>query len=63
VEEQMKKLRLELDDLQVTSFETAAEDAGRGTVEARELDPTRRTACPTCDTLCATCPTLCLPYC
>ena len=57
----MKKLRLELDDLAVTSFDTAAGDEGRGTVEAHA--PTRHTACPTCDTLCPTCETLCLPYC
>jgi hypothetical protein len=53
----MEKLRLELDDLTVTSFKTVPEaDETRGTVEAQELDPTRRTACPTCRTLC-------LPYC
>ena len=60
----MEKLRLELDELTVTSFDTApAPDADRGTVEARVLNPTRQTRCPTCDTLCATCETLCLPYC
>jgi hypothetical protein len=53
----MEKLRLELDDLAVTSFEAESEPEGNvGTVEAQELDPTRRTACPTCRTLC-------LPYC
>lgn len=50
----MQKLRLELDDLSVTSFDTAGED--REAVEHPALDPTRRTACPTCRTLC-------LPYC
>ena len=53
----MEKLRLELDDLAVTSFNTASEtDERRGTVEAQALDPTRHTGCPTCRTLC-------LPYC
>ena len=32
----MRKLRLELDDLQVESFETAEARAARGTVEANE---------------------------
>ena len=59
----MEKLKLERDDLQVTSFETAEAEESRGTVEGQALDPTRRTACPTCDTLCATCYTNCLPYC
>ena len=60
----MEKLKLELDDLQVTSFATDASDSPRGgTVQGQALDPTRRTACPTCDTLCATCYTNCLPYC
>jgi hypothetical protein len=60
----VKKLRLQLDDLAVASFDTACEvEERRGTVEAQALDPTRRTACPTCDTLCPTCVTLCLPYC
>jgi hypothetical protein len=57
----MEKLKLELDDLTVTSFDTSDTDEGRGTVEAH--DPTRHTGCPTCDTLCPTCHTLCLPYC
>ena len=52
----MEKLRLELDDLAVTSFETAQADGDRGTVEAQALDPTRHTRCPTCETLC-------LPFC
>ena len=53
----MEKLKLELDDLAVTSFDTASEtDERRGTVEAQALDPTRHTGCPTCRTLC-------LPYC
>jgi len=53
----MEKLKLELHDLAVTSFDTASEtDQGRGTVEAQALDPTRNTGCPTCRTLC-------LPYC
>jgi hypothetical protein len=52
----VQKLRLELDELAVTSFETAEAEESRGTVEAQALDPTRRTACPTCRTLC-------LPYC
>ena len=56
----MEKLRLRLDDLSVTSFGTApGEDEARGTVEARELAPTRHTGCPTC----ATCETNCLPFC
>lgn len=49
----MQKLRLELDDLSVTSFDTEEEPDA---VEHQALDPTRRTACPTCRTLC-------LPYC
>ena len=53
----MQKLRLELDDLTVTSFDTAEEtEEQRGTIEAQELAPTRRTRCPTCETLC-------LPFC
>ena len=59
----MEKLRLELDDLVVTSFETAAAEDSRGTVEGQVLDPTRHTRCPTCDTLCPTCQTLCAPVC
>lgn len=59
----MRKLRLQLDDLAVTSFETADADEARGTVDAQAFDPTRRTRCPTCDTLCQTCETLCLPFC
>ena len=52
----MDKLKLDLESLDVTSFEAAPDEAEpRGTVEAH-LDPTRRTACPTCYTLC-------LPYC
>ena len=53
----MEKLRLERDDLTVTSFGTAPDEAAaRGTVEAQALDPTRHTRCPTCETLC-------LPFC
>jgi len=53
----MEKLKLELEELAVTSFDTASDtDEGRGTVEARAFDPTHHTGCPTCRTLC-------LPYC
>ena len=53
----MKKLRLEPEDLSVTTFEVDAESLqDKGTVEALELDPTRQTRCETCRTLC-------LPYC
>jgi chromosome condensin MukBEF ATPase and DNA-binding subunit MukB len=53
----MEKLRLELQDLTVTSFEIGRDRAqDRRTVEAQELAPTRQTRCDTCRTLC-------LPYC
>jgi hypothetical protein len=57
----MEKLRLNLDEITVTSFDVASEeDRVRGTVEARELlAPTRQTGCDTC----YTCRTNCLPYC
>ncbi|HKP75167.1 MAG TPA: hypothetical protein VJT67_06455 [Longimicrobiaceae bacterium] len=57
----MEKLRLNLDEITVTSFEAASEEARpQGTVEGRELlAPTRQTGCNTC----YTCRTNCLPYC
>ena len=42
----MEKVRLSLEELQVESFEVAAEEA-RGTVNANEFKPTARTMeCP-----------------
>lgn len=35
----MKKLRLEMDELAVESFPTAAPEEAGGTVEAREMNP------------------------
>ena len=57
----MEKLRLNLEEITVTSFEVAPEEGRlRGTVEAQELlAPTRQTGCNTC----YTCRTNCLPYC
>jgi hypothetical protein len=57
----MRKLRLDLDDLAVSSFVPRAEDAQRpGTVQAHGvtalLAPTRSNTCQTCYTNC-------LPYC
>lgn len=53
----MEKLRLDPDALTVTSFDVARTPAGdAGTVQARELAPTRFNTC-------STCPTNCLPYC
>ena len=60
----MKKLRLDVDDLTVTTF--AADTGGAdepGTVEAQALAATRNTRCVSCDTLCSTCQTYCAPYC
>jgi hypothetical protein len=60
----MKKLRLEVDDLTVTSFAVDADRLdGTGTVEAHGFAPTRQTRCVSCDTLCPTCATYCAPYC
>jgi hypothetical protein len=57
----MNKLRLDLEDLAVSSFVPREDDAARpGTVQAHEvtalLAPTRRNTCQTCYTNC-------LPYC
>jgi hypothetical protein len=59
----MRKLKLDLDDLTVTSFDVRADEGtDRGTVEARGV-PTRNTNCATCASVCDTCATNCLPYC
>ena len=59
----MRKLKLDLDDLTVTSFDVVTEaEETRGTVEARAV-PTRNTNCATCASVCDTCATFCLPYC
>lgn len=55
----MQKLRLNLEDLVVTSFAAHAADANEpGTVQAHVLvfGPTRANTCQTCETNC-------LPYC
>jgi hypothetical protein len=57
----MRKLRLTLDDLAVTSFAADAADAKEtGTVQAHDafilFGPTRANTCQTCETNC-------LPYC
>ena len=58
----MRKIRLAVDDLAVTSFEVEAAPAdAHGTVQGRE-DATHLTHCGTCDT-CNTCVTFCLPNC
>ena len=43
----MNKLRLNLDELAVETFESAAISEKRGTVEARESPPIARTQCNT----------------
>ncbi|HEX2202425.1 MAG TPA: hypothetical protein VHG91_03965 [Longimicrobium sp.] len=53
----MKKLALELDALEVESFATVEEDAERGTVEARESDPSA--VYPYCTLRCKTQLTYC----
>ena len=56
----MKKLRLQPEDLAVTSFEVDADQIdARGTIEAQEFVATGNTRCNTC----YTCYTICLPYC
>lgn len=57
----MQKLKLNLDDLTVTTFAAAADEAqGEGTVQAHDatvlFGPTRANTCQTCYTNC-------LPYC
>jgi hypothetical protein len=53
-EDRMKKMKLEIEGLEVTSFETVTEEDGRGTVAAFDLSglscpcqsyPTRYTCC------------------
>jgi len=50
----MRKMKLEIEELEVTSFETVTEEDGRGTVAAHDLSgvscpcqsyPTRNTCC------------------
>ena len=59
----MKKLALQLEDLEVTSFETTGAPAGRGTVVAN--GQTNGNTCPqTCGFSCqATCDISCDPSC
>ncbi|HEX8695484.1 MAG TPA: pinensin family lanthipeptide [Longimicrobium sp.] len=61
------KLKLELDDLRVETFETAADSDGeRGTVHGNESRPGMpcATAAPTCYYSCEeTCPLSCNPSC
>jgi hypothetical protein len=45
----MKKLTLELDDLQVESFETVLEAEVRGTVRGRDDSGSDPSCCRTCD--------------
>ncbi|HEX5869873.1 MAG TPA: hypothetical protein VFY65_05650 [Longimicrobium sp.] len=52
----MNKLRLNLDELSVETFESTAVAEQRGTVEARELAPTARTIC---NTECVSSPCVC----
>jgi hypothetical protein len=53
----MRKLKLSLDTLRVTTFETAASSGGRGTVVAHDPPrPTYGALEPSCD---YTCPTSC----
>jgi|GEM_PF-6848806 len=51
----MNKLRLNLDELSVETFESAAVSEQRGTVEARDF-PTARTIC---NTECVSSPCVC----
>jgi hypothetical protein len=48
----MRKLSLVIQDLTVETFETAAAEEARGTVEARELYTQLKTMCTQCMTLC-----------
>ncbi|HEU0012637.1 MAG TPA: hypothetical protein VFQ45_03100 [Longimicrobium sp.] len=51
----MKKLRLDLDDLEVESFPTAAAPTARATVRGHEATPACTESCTNCtydDTLC-----------
>jgi hypothetical protein len=52
----MNKLKLNVDELTVESFESAAVSEQRGTVEAREKWPTARTIC---NTECVSSPCVC----
>ncbi|HEX2078208.1 MAG TPA: hypothetical protein VHG08_10885 [Longimicrobium sp.] len=57
----MRKLRLDLADLAVSSFVPNVEDAPRpGTVQAHEVTAV---LAPTRGNTCQTCYTNCLPYC
>jgi hypothetical protein len=61
------KLKLELDDVRVDTFETAADDGGeRGTVRGHDTQPGGQCATghPTCHASCEeTCPLSCNPSC
>lgn len=61
------KLKLELDDLRVDTFETAPDDGGeRGTVHGHDTQPGQQCATgqPTCYGSCEeTCPLSCNPSC
>jgi hypothetical protein len=48
----MKKLRLDVDALQVDGFETAAEASARGTVQGRQTQPTDPLYWPSCQQTC-----------
>lgn len=52
----MNKLRLNLDELSVETFESAAASEERGTVQARDLFATGRTIC---NTECVSSPCVC----
>jgi hypothetical protein len=51
----MKKLKMEIEDLRITSFETEAKDEQAGTVEAHDFSGFTCPACPTVPTRYGTC--------
>ncbi|HET7464337.1 MAG TPA: pinensin family lanthipeptide [Longimicrobium sp.] len=51
----MKKLKLTIDELQVASFDTETDDAGRGTIAAQGLSGLTCPRCPTVPTRDGTC--------
>ena len=51
----MQKLKMEIEDLQVTSFETEVKDDRAGTVEAHDFSGFTCPACPTVPTRYGTC--------
>lgn len=59
----MKKLALELDELQVESFSTQEADEARGTVAGRNEPPYTESCGGTCVNTCVSCVNTCLNTC